>query len=39
MLVVSLGLPLPSSSEALPSIFEQSDADIVMSINAEESDQ
>ncbi|MBK5417341.1 hypothetical protein [Pseudomonas sp. TH31] len=39
MLVVSLGLPLSSSSEALPSIFEQSDADIVMSINAEESDQ
>lgn len=39
MLVVSLGLPLPSASETLPSIFEQSDADIVMSINAEESDQ
>lgn len=39
MLVVSLSLPLPSASEALPSIFEQSDADIVMSINAEESDQ
>ena len=39
MLVVSLSLPLPSASETLPSIFEQSDADIVMSINAEESDQ
>ena len=39
MLVVSLGLPLSSASETLPSIFEQSDADIVMSINAEESDQ
>lgn len=39
MLTVSLSLPLPTSSEALPSIFEQSDADIVLSINAEESDQ
>ncbi len=39
MLVVSLSLPLPSASETLPSIFEQSDADIVLSINAEESDQ
>jgi hypothetical protein len=39
MLVVSLGVPLSSSHEALPSIFEQSDADIVMSINAEEMDQ
>ena len=39
MLVVSLSLPLPSASETLPSIFEQCDADIVLSINAEESDQ
>ncbi|MEB0045551.1 MULTISPECIES: hypothetical protein [unclassified Pseudomonas] len=39
MLVMSISLPLPSSSEALPNIFEQSDADIVLSINAEEIDQ
>lgn len=39
MLVVSLGMPLPSSHDVLPSIFEQSDADFVMSINAEEAEQ
>ncbi|MFW0753910.1 hypothetical protein ACN1C3_04030 [Pseudomonas sp. H11T01] len=39
MLVVSLDLPLTTSPDALPSIFEQSDADIVLSINAEEIDQ
>ncbi len=39
MLVASLSLPLPTSSEALPSIFDQGDADIVFTVNAEESEQ
>jgi len=39
MLVASLSLPLPSASEILPSIFDQSDAEFVLSINAEEIDQ
>ncbi|NWA25819.1 hypothetical protein HX866_13055 [Pseudomonas gingeri] len=39
MLVASLSLPLPSASEALPSIFDQGDADIVFTVNAEESEQ
>ena len=39
MLVVSLGLPLRSAADALPSIFEQSDAEIVLSLNVEEMEQ
>lgn len=39
MLVVSLSLPLRSSPEALPSIFEQSDAEIILSTPAEEIEQ
>ena len=39
MLVVSLGLPVRNASDALPSIFEQSDAEIVMSLNVEEMEQ
>jgi len=39
MLVASLSLPLPSASEALPSIFDQGGADIVFTVNAEESEQ
>ncbi|MGV8918910.1 MAG: hypothetical protein ACOH2R_14110 [Pseudomonas sp.] len=39
MLVASLSLPLYSASDALPSVFDQSDADVVFSLNAEEIDQ
>lgn len=39
ILVVSLSLPLPTASEALPSVFDQGDADIVFTVNAEESEQ
>ncbi|WP_397452762.1 hypothetical protein [Pseudomonas sp. NA-150] len=38
MMVASLSLPLSTSSEALPSVFDQSDADIVSSFNVEEID-
>nr|BFD43288.1 hypothetical protein FFPRI1PSEUD_47870 [Pseudomonas sp. FFPRI_1] len=40
MLAVTLSLPLPSSfAEALPSVFDQSDAEFILSINAEEAEQ
>ena len=39
MLAVSLSLPLGNGAEALPSIFDQNDADIVYSISAEDSEQ
>jgi hypothetical protein len=39
MLAASLSLPLGSGNEALPSIFDQNDADIVYSISAEDSEQ
>ncbi|WP_430445587.1 MAG: hypothetical protein ACQZ2J_30660 [Pseudomonas piscis] len=39
MLAVTLSLPLPHSSEALPSVFDQSDAEFVLSINTEEAEQ
>ncbi|WAH56917.1 hypothetical protein LZ023_28595 [Pseudomonas silvicola] len=39
MLVASLSLPLGSGAEALPSIFDQNDADIVFTLNAEDSEQ
>ncbi len=39
ILVASLSLPLPGASEALPSVFDQGDADIVFTVNAEESEQ
>ena len=39
ILVVSLSLPLSTASEALPSVFDQGDADIVFTVNAEESEQ
>ncbi|MCO7569463.1 hypothetical protein NJH78_05705 [Pseudomonas chlororaphis] len=39
MLAVTLSLPLPPSAEALPSVLDQSDAEFVLSINAEEAEQ
>lgn len=39
MLAVALSLPLSTSPEALPSVFDQSDAEFVLSINAEEAEQ
>lgn len=39
MLAVTLSLPLPTSAEALPSVFDQSDAEFILSINAEEAEQ
>ncbi|QIH09760.1 MULTISPECIES: hypothetical protein [unclassified Pseudomonas] len=39
MLAVALSLPLPHSTEALPSVFDQSDAEFVLSINTEEAEQ
>ncbi|NBF06840.1 hypothetical protein GV819_31695 [Pseudomonas sp. Fl5BN2] len=39
MLAVTLSLPLSNSAEALPSVFDQSDAEFVLSINAEEAEQ
>ncbi|WP_455924555.1 hypothetical protein [Pseudomonas putida] len=39
MLAASLSLPLGNGAEALPSIFDQNDADIVYSISAEDSEQ
>ncbi|MDE1166694.1 MAG: hypothetical protein PW845_15220 [Pseudomonas sp.] len=39
MLVASLSLPLPHAADALPSILDQGDADIVFNLNAEESEQ
>ncbi|MCK6190024.1 hypothetical protein [Pseudomonas sp. EYE_354] len=40
MLVMSLNMPLPSAlSEGLPSVFDQGDAQVVFSVNAEEAEQ
>ncbi|MGC5702112.1 hypothetical protein J4P02_18095 [Pseudomonas sp. NFXW11] len=39
MLAVTLSLPLAPSHETLPSVFDQSDAEFVLSINAEEAEQ
>ncbi|WP_017904006.1 hypothetical protein [Pseudomonas asplenii] len=40
ILVASLSLPLPlHSAEVLPSVFDHGDADIVFTVNAEESEQ
>lgn len=40
MLVASLSVPLPMlSSDVLPSVFDQGDADVVFSVNTEEGEQ
>ncbi|MFZ4963592.1 hypothetical protein ACL9RJ_04935 [Pseudomonas sp. Mn2068] len=40
ILVASLSLPLPMlSAEVLPSVFDHGDADVVFTVNAEESEQ
>ena len=39
MLVASLSLPLTGATEALPSIFDHGDADLMLSLDAEESEQ
>ncbi|MGY2376359.1 hypothetical protein ACW9IB_17820 [Pseudomonas sp. SDO524_S393] len=40
MLVASLSVPLPMlSSEVLPSVFDQGDAEVVFTVNAEETEQ
>ncbi|MCE4056404.1 hypothetical protein [Pseudomonas sp. Au-Pse12] len=39
MLAVALSLPLSASTEALPSVLDQSDAEFILSINAEEAEQ
>lgn len=39
MLAVALGLPLSTATEALPSVFDQSDAEFILSTNAEEAEQ
>lgn len=40
ILVASLSVPLPMlSAEVLPSVFDQGDADIVFTVNAEETEQ
>ncbi|WP_339542479.1 hypothetical protein [Pseudomonas sp. JAI120] len=40
MLVASMSVPLPMlSSEVLPSVFDQGDAEVVFSVNAEETEQ
>jgi hypothetical protein len=40
MLVASMSVPLPMlSSEVLPSVFDQGDAEVVFSVNAEEAEQ
>lgn len=40
VLVASLSAPLPMlSSEVLPSVFDQGDADVVFTVNAEETEQ
>lgn len=40
MLVASMSIPLPSlSAEVLPSVFDQGDAQVVFSVNAEEAEQ
>jgi hypothetical protein len=39
MLVVSLSLPLTSTPDVLPSVFDQGDADLVLSIDVEDTQQ
>ena len=40
MLVASMSVPLPlMSSDVLPSVFDQGDADVVFTVNAEETEQ
>jgi tetrahydromethanopterin S-methyltransferase subunit F len=40
VLVASMSVPLPMlSSEVLPSVFDQGDAEVVFSVNAEETEQ
>ncbi|MGB3123048.1 MAG: hypothetical protein WBB95_04505 [Pseudomonas sp.] len=40
VLVASLSVPLPSlSSDVLPSVFDQGDADVVFTVNAEDTEQ
>jgi len=39
MLVVSLSLPLANAPDLLPSVFDQGDAELILSVDAEESDQ
>lgn len=40
VLVASLSVPLPMlSSDVLPSVFDQGDADVVFNVNAEETEQ
>ncbi|EFQ63632.1 hypothetical protein [Pseudomonas lactucae] len=40
MLVASMSVPLPMvSSEVLPSVFDQGDAQVIFSVNAEETEQ
>ena len=40
MLVASMSVPLPMlSSEVLPSVFDQGDAEVVFTVNAEETEQ
>ncbi|MBD9459735.1 hypothetical protein IB241_18790 [Pseudomonas sp. PDM05] len=40
VLVASMSVPLPMlSSEVLPSVFDQGDAEVVFSVNAEEAEQ
>lgn len=39
MLVASLSLPLTGTPDALPSIFDHGDADLMLSLDAEESEQ
>jgi len=40
VLVASLSVPLPMlSSDVLPSVFDQGDADVVFTVNAEETEQ
>jgi DNA-directed RNA polymerase specialized sigma24 family protein len=39
MLVASLSLPLTGTPDVLPSIFDHGDADLMLSLDAEESEQ
>jgi len=40
MLVASLSVPLPMlSSEVLPSVFDQGDAQVIFTVNAEDTEQ
>ncbi|MFY1663529.1 hypothetical protein [Pseudomonas sp. Pseu.R1] len=39
MLVASLSLPISSSPDVLPSIFDHADADLILSLDADEAEQ